>query len=496
MWTKFSLRSRVYVILAALVCITLLGGLTLVWYTYQMENLLSAITQQGLKKAWTAQSLENALANQKGYVSYYFIDGDPEWLRQLAVYRRQFQDTVESVRTMTLSEEGRGIIEAIASEYGQYIKKKDRVIELYKSGERQAGQRLHADVRRHFSALMQLCEDFKATQLAHIDTATAEAHSEARRLRLVAVTAMSVGFLLVASLGFISAYQIWRPLRRLAAEAERKPAMPKAGNELQALSTSVRGLIQDVDQTHSALERSRESLLHAEKLALVGKLAAGMAHSIRNPFTSVKMRLFSLGRTLQLTEPQKEDFDVISEEIRHVDTIVQNFLEFSRPPKLRMEIVSPSTIIDQTLQLLVHRLKSYDVDVTVERTQPLPKIALDPEQLKEVFVNLLINACEAMEKGGSIRITELQTADASGRPGVGIRIADTGPGIPPEIRDKVLQPFFTTKDNGTGLGLSIAERIVSEHQGCIAVESRPGAGAVFTIILPNQEPHDEHHTDR
>ena len=138
-------------------------------------------------------------------------------------------------------------------------------------------------------------------------------------------------------------------------------------NEIKALSRAVRGLIEDVDQTHCELEKSREHLLQAEKMALVGKLAAGMAHSIRNPFTSVKMRLFSLGRTLELTDTQKEDFDVISEEIRHIDTIVQNFLEFSRPPKLKMQPISPSAVVDLALQLLEHRLKSYDVNVKVIR---------------------------------------------------------------------------------------------------------------------------------
>ena len=137
-----------------------------------------------------------------------------------------------------------------------------------------------------------------------------------------------------------------------------------AGDEVKALSHSVRGLIQNVDQTQSELQKSRESLLQADKMALVGKLAAGMAHSIRNPFTSVKMRLFSLNRSLKLSDTQKEDFDVISEEIRHVDTIVQNFLEFSRPPKLKIQSISPSVVVDQAIALLKHRLKSYDVEVT------------------------------------------------------------------------------------------------------------------------------------
>jgi signal transduction histidine kinase len=224
---------------------------------------------------------------------------------------------------------------------------------------------------------------------------------------------------------------------------------------------------------------------------LVGKLAAGMAHSVRNPFTSVKMRLFSLNRSLQLSDSQKEDFDVISEEIRHIDTIVQNFLEFSRPPKLKMQRISPSIVVDQAVQLLKHRLKSYDVTVTVERARNLAEIDADPEQLKEVLVNLIVNACEAMEKGGSIIIGEQESTDASNKRMAVIRVSDNGPGIPESIRHKVLQPFFTTKDDGTGLGLSIAVRIIEEHHGQMLIESDPG-GTTFIISLPVKEPNDGH----
>jgi len=293
-------------------------------------------------------------------------------------------------------------------------------------------------------------------------------------------------------LSFVLGYQILSPVRRLTAEAGRKGDTDAAGNEVKALSRSVRGLIQDVDQTQSELEKSRESLLQAEKMAMVGKLAAGMAHSIRNPFTSMKMRLFSLNRSLKLTDTQKEDFDVISEEIRRIDTIIQNFLEFSRPPKLTLQSISPSFVVDQTLQLLKYRLKSYDVGVTIDRQQILPEISADPEQLKEVFVNLVVNACEAMEKGGSIVIRELEMIDPSnGRIAV-IRVSDNGPGIPESIRDKVLLPFFTTKKEGTGLGLSIAVRIIAEHHGRIDIESNENGGTTFIISLPIKEPeHDD-----
>jgi signal transduction histidine kinase len=248
-----------------------------------------------------------------------------------------------------------------------------------------------------------------------------------------------------------------------------------------------------VDLAHHELERSRENLLQAEKMALVGKLAAGMAHSIRNPFTSVKMRLFSLNRTLELDATQEEDFAVISQEIRHIDTIVQNFLEFSRPPKLVMQSVSPSAIVDTALQLLSHRLKSYAVDVQVMRSAPLPNVMADPEQLKEVLVNLIINACEEMKEGGSITIEERLFGQQPHQFAV-LSLSDSGPGIPSAFVGKVFQPFFTTKDEGTGLGLSIASRIVTEHGGTLTLEDGHTGGATFVITLPVKESDNEYHS--
>jgi len=221
-------------------------------------------------------------------------------------------------------------------------------------------------------------------------------------------------------------------------------------------------------------------------MAMVGKLAAGMAHSVRNPLTSVKMRLFSLNRTASLNDDQTDDLMVISEEIEHIDTIVQNFLEFSRPPKLQIQMVSPSTVVDMMLQLLTHRLKSYDVTVSRDRKGHLPEIKCDPEQLKEVFVNLVENACQAMGRGGQITIKEEVTPRESGESGNDcvIHVRDNGPGMSDKIMEKVFNPFFTTKEEGTGLGLSIVERIIENHNGKIRVESKEGEGTCFIIVLP------------
>ena len=487
MWKRISLRVRVYIILTALVFITLVGGSLTVWYTYRMQSLLTQIIDRKVAAFQAAAALETALVNQKGFVSYYFLDGDPDWLRQLGEYRQIFKEKLNKARSLVDSEEQNEAIKRIESEYTGYIDSKDQVIAHYKAGERKIGATLHREVRDRFFKILDLSEAYKGFQTKRIREARAGSRARANRLRITAATGMLIVLLLALLLIFVLVSQILGPVRRLALEADPEGGSKGKENEVRALNRSVRGLIQEYDHTQIELVRSREHLLQAEKMALVGKLAAGMAHSIRNPLTSVKMRLFSLSRTLDLMDPQKEDFEVISDEIRHLDTIVENFLEFSRPPKLKMQMVSPSDVVDLAIKLLEHRLQSYDVQIKLQRRLTLPQIQADPEQLKEVLVNLVVNACEAMERGGLIVINEEKSfAEPLGKVVV-IRLTDNGPGIPESIQDKVLQPFFTTREEGTGLGLSIASRIVEQHGGWLDLTSKEGEGTSFVITLPLKE---------
>lgn len=487
MWNRLSLSSRINALLATLVVITLLGGIFSMWYSFRMEQMFAAIFERNLAGLQSAQALESALVNQKGFVSYYLMDSDPVWLRRLGEYRRIFSEGLARAFSLVENEEQKNALEQIERKYQNYITAKDQVIDRYKARERSAGVQLHRDVRNQFFEVLALCEAYKETHLNRIHAAQLSSRNQGRRLRFTAVTVIVCVTVLATLLFWVMLKHILNPIRRLSTKVNREgnPSLENA-NEIKALSQTVRGLIEDIDKTHSELEKSREHLLQTEKLALVGKLAAGMAHSIRNPFTSVKMRLFSLGRSLQLTDTQQDDLAVISEEIRHIDTIVQNFLEFSRPPKLKIQPISPSRVVDSAIQLLEHRLKSYDVTIRIVRNYPLPDIQADPEQLKEVMVNLIVNACEAMEKGGSIVICEEEGQDASLGHVAVIHVNDNGPGISEAIREKILQPFYTTKEEGTGLGLSIAVRIVEEHRGRLECSSHPGKGTTFTITLPLQ----------
>jgi len=471
-------------LLAVLVFITSIGALVTVWYTYRMEGLLTGIINNNVAAFQAAEALETALVNQKGFVSYYFMDNDPDWLTQLAVYRQIFGERLKKVRVLTENKEEKEAIDRIETAYLKYITGKDLVIAHYKAGEKEAGALLHSEVRKGFSETLDLCEAYKDIHKNRITEARDKSHAQARKLRIIAVTVMMAVVLLGLLLVFVLVNQILGPVRRLALEADRGGGAGRSGDEVKALDRSVRGLIEDMDHTHSELEKSREHLLQTERLAMAGKLAAGVAHSVRNPLTSVKMRLFSLDRSLDLSPIQKDDFAVISEEIGHIDTIIQHFIEFARPPKLKVQKVSPSEVLNVVLQLLEHRLKSYEVDIELHRERPLTEIQADPEQLKEVLVNLIVNACEAMEKGGSIRIREEESFVASLGRVVVVRLADSGPGIPDSINDQIFQPFFTTKEEGSGLGLSIAARIVAEHGGWLDFTSNEGEGVTFVMTLP------------
>ena len=483
MWKKISLRLRIYSVLAFLVLITVLGGLVMVWYTYRMEGLLTDLIDENLAAYQRAEALETALANQKGYVTYFFQDGDPEWLKELRSHRAFFQSRLDETKSFARSDTQREIIHRIETEYLLYVTLKDQVIQHYVAGERDLGMRLHKDVRPHFFKVMNHCEEYKAFHTRQIQSIKATSYGQAEKLRVVAGTAVLLVLLLGLVLAFVLGNDILEPLRRLALEAD--PGSRLDGrNEVKALSRSIRVLMEDIDQTQSELEKSREHLLQAEKMVVVGKLAAGMAHSIRNPLTSVKMRLFSLNRTLELSSYQKEDFQVISEEILHIDNIVQSFLEFSRPPKLRVQDMSPSEVVDHVLRLVAHRLQSYNVTVRVERNGFLPEIKVDPERLKEVLVNIIENACEAMKGGGSMVIREEQGFDSVLGSVAFVHLSDSGPGIPESIRCKVFEPFFTTKEEGSGLGLSIAARIMEEHGGRLDLKQGQERGSTFSVILP------------
>lgn len=487
MWKSISLRSRILLMLALLVLITVGGGLVSIWHVLKMERAFFMVTDAEMPALEAAQALKNSLMMQKGYVTYYFQDGDPNWLEQLNKHHTAFEEWLRQARRWAESDAERQIVNEIDSRYIRYRHQRDQVVDLYRKGNKEEGFKLQKEVRRDFFQIIQLCGDYQMMHEKSVAKSVKANRKRAETVYRMALVALVCAVALGLLLGFTLIQQVLEPIRQLAIGADKPAGGEIMEDEVKALGNRFDSLLRDIDQTRDKLEWSREHLQQSEKWAMVGKLAAGIAHSVRNPLTSVKMRLFSLERSLALNTHQTEDFEVISDEIRNIDKIVNNFLAYSRPPKLRMRGVSPSEIVDTAVQLLRHRLESYNVTVTVKRGDRLPMIAADPDQLKEVLVNLIVNACDVMPDGGNIWIEENTTESDNGGQLVVISVKDDGPGISESTRTKIFQPFFSTKEEGTGLGLSIALKIVEEHGGWLDIQSDAGAGACFIITLPTRE---------
>jgi len=479
-----SLRGRVAILLIALVLITIGGGVITLWYTDTIGSLFNSAVNPNIILFESAEDLESTLVMQKGLTSYYFQDNDPEWLRQLEFYQKLFEDKLKNAREQTRLAPALALLSKIETGYLKNKIDRQEVLRLFNNGEKKEGLKRLRNIRSHFLEIHALCEEYKELHRAKIIEAQKEAQTKTDYIYRASFIAIQVAIMTGILLAYILFKQILGPLRRLTLDTIPLENQKPISNEVRVLSHRVHSLIEDVDQTQSALARSQEHLVQAEKWAMTGKLAAGVAHSIRNPLTSVKIRLFSLNRTLK-APALKEDIEVISQEIDHIESIVRSFLEFSRPPKLAMQNISPSDVVDMALRLLQHRLASDEVRIELARGTPLPVISADPDQLKEVLVNLLVNACEMMVHGGFIRIEEKELEGGErDRKWVVISISDNGPGIPEAIQENIFQPFFSTKEEGTGLGLSIASRIVGDHGGKLTLRSKEGEGTTFIITLP------------
>jgi two-component system sensor histidine kinase HydH len=248
----------------------------------------------------------------------------------------------------------------------------------------------------------------------------------------------------------------------------------------QELKTFSQQMEEKIQKTTADLSKTEAQLIRSEKLAALGQLAAGIAHEIRNPLTSINILIHSLASNLPSETSQKEDLKVIEEEIHRINEIVDQFLRFAKPTPPLFQKVEVASIFEETLQLLRPQIEKQRIVVQKE-FQTLPPIMMDREQIKQVILNLLLNAVQATIKGGHLALKGHIPRDERW---IKLFIQDSGVGIPPEDMNKLFDPFFSTKEGGIGLGLSIAHRIIDQHHGKIEVESTPGKGTLFIIWLP------------
>jgi signal transduction histidine kinase len=243
-------------------------------------------------------------------------------------------------------------------------------------------------------------------------------------------------------------------------------------------------LAEQLAETNRLLERAQEQARRSERLAALGQLSAGLAHEIRNPLGIIKGSAEMLNQRLAGAEPLAAELaGYISSEVDRLSALVARFLDFARPLRLELRPASLVAIVDRALHSVAANWSGPPVRVVRHDDPNLPDVPVDERFCEQVFVNLVQNAYEAMsDTGGELQVS-LHPAERGGRRGAEASIADTGPGIAPDLRQQIFNPFFTTKKTGVGLGLSIVSKIVDEHHG--SIELTPSStGTRFAIFFP------------
>jgi two-component system, NtrC family, sensor histidine kinase HydH len=241
--------------------------------------------------------------------------------------------------------------------------------------------------------------------------------------------------------------------------------------------------------TNKQLITAQEEAQRSQRLAALGQMSAGLAHEIRNPLGVIKGSAEMLQQKLGDGNPLASELaSYISGEVNRLSSFVTRFLDFARPQQLTLDHEKVTDVLDAALARVVDRYPEARVRITREYDAALAPIELDEEMCQSAFVNIIQNAYEAMgESGGELRVTA-HAATREMQRGVEIKICDSGPGIPVQLREEVFNPFVTMKKEGTGLGLSIVSKVIDEHHGSIRIEDAPGGGACFVIFMPAQQP--------
>jgi len=304
-----------------------------------------------------------------------------------------------------------------------------------------------------------------------------------------AITFVAALAVLSIFLGLMTRSLVTKPLRgivgtmRKVREGDLKVRfITNRTDEIGELSESLNAMLLELQKTRGQLMKCHEAdIQKVEKMATVGELAAAIAHDIKNPLAGISGAIQVFAEDFEPEDPRREIIKEVLQEIERLDRSVRDLLSYARPPEPTFVKTAIEPIIERVVKLMWGQAKHHNVEVKVVHDENPREIYVDPEQMQQVFLNIMLNAIHSMEEGG------LLTVSTSFNPQNGmaeVNFTDTGKGIPEHNIKDIFKPFFTTKHTGTGLGLAISKNTVEKHGGSILVESRVGVGTTFRVLLP------------
>jgi signal transduction histidine kinase len=488
---RLRLATRISLVIIGVAVFALATTGIALFVAWRIEALVRRSVVESVPSVRAAAEIEVAWLEQNAAVRAYYLErGNREWLNDLERRKEKFDHWMAEARDSAYTVAEQEILTQLDEIYRDYSKARDQVIASYEPGKPQQSRPYPLrELRAFYGQAHGLCETFLSINLRDVNSAVASARGEAERLTWIVAGSAVLTFACTAGLLWIFFRSVLLPLRKMAGDARRCAGTPQPGpkwaqDELDAVGGYLRALMESVADSRSVVQRSQEQLMQAEKLAAVGNLAASVAHEIRNPLNSIRLWLHAIHKTIGPGSGLDREFEGITGEVVRVERIVRHFLEFSRPPALRLSRQDPAAIIDKTFQLFHHWSEQNNVCLAREADGELPPVLADPEQLQQVLLNLLGNAADATGRGGRISLSTTVQNEATGQPMLVVRVRDTGPGVPAELRDRIFEPFFTTKAGGTGLGLCVSAQIMVGHKGRLVLESSNQRGTTFAFSIP------------
>ena len=407
-------------------------------------------------------------------------------------YSRSFDTVVKNVMNMGRiidtcfdchhSPRGTERLDALKKQTETYKESLSRVLTVRANAVRRAAEEDAAF--RIGEGLIEQVQDMIALTTSRLGENTQKAMNRIERTKYILYGLVVLGPLVSAVLGFVFILGLTRPVKVLV-ESTRRLKSGDLDHRVVALKDEFGELATAFNEMAGSLKEQIQKMRRTEQMVVVGELAAGLAHEIKNPMAGIKVAMSVLSEEAYISPEDKSVLQKVVAEITQLDGLMKSFLNFAKPQKPRLEPVNVNQMLNTTLTFhLKHQAVGAGGSGRIEIVKEfgkLPPTLADRTQLQQVFLNLFLNALHAMPRGGELGVRTSLLEDGKS---IRIEVSDTGSGIREDLINKVFQPFFTTKPKGTGLGLAISRQMIEQHDGTIAVANRPGGGVLFTIRLP------------
>lgn len=487
-----------------------IGGVSAAYVSRLYEQPLLNLRDRLLATS-AASELEHSLWDVRTELMAYAWTGDDRELRAALVRAWEATSHVERCKFFESTRSGNDSLDALDIAYSKFSSQLDQLAaqDVPREAKQLAVYRLLQD---SLPTALKEADTYRRLNEKHLTQVADRTRMNGQRISRwlwgLAVAGAMIG--LLGGYGVAQALQesiveLSVPIHDAAGKLDEVvgPVQVKSSTSAQDLQSALDALAKRVGTVVERLQAAQRESLRAEQLAATGQMAAGLAHELRNPLTAMKTLVQAARQQGGSRALDEQDLAILEEEMSRLGTTIQTFLDFARPPALERRCLSVNEILSSTVQLVTPRASQQGVELHTELADDLPALEADPDQLRQILLNLILNAFDELPAGGRVDVrtrlepthAELEASPSSvtrepreseetGPTWIVIEVADNGPGLPASLGERIFEPFRSTKEAGTGLGLAICKRIVENHGGTIAAGNQPGGGAVFTIRLP------------